>query len=83
MNTPSTIFGVQVNGNFRNENSGARTIRLKAFDGTTEGQSDDRATSFSATYLGEFEVWEDHPTDANPWSTAEVNAMEAGYRIQA
>lgn len=83
VNVPSTVFGVQVNGMFRNENSGARSIRLKAHDGVTEGQSDTRATTFDPNYVFEFEVFEDHPTDANPWSTAEVNAMEAGYRIQA
>jgi hypothetical protein len=83
VNIPSTVFGVQVNGMFRNENSGARSIRLKAHDGVTEGQSDTRATTFDPAYVFEFQVFEDHPTDANPWSTAEVNAMEAGYRIQA
>jgi hypothetical protein len=83
VNVPSTVFGVQVNGMFRLENSGARDIRLKVHDGVTEGQSVDKTPSFDPNYSYEFEVFEDHPTGAAPWSTAEVNAMEAGYRIQA
>jgi hypothetical protein len=83
VNIPSTVFAVQVNGMFRLENSGARDVRLKAHDGVTEGQSADFAPSFDPAYAYEIAVFEDHPTDANPWSTAEVNAMEAGYRIQS
>jgi hypothetical protein len=83
VNVPSTVFAVQVQAAFRNENSGARDVRLKAFDSVTEGQSGDKTPTFDPAYVFEFEVFEDHPTDANPWSTAEVNAMEAGYRVQA
>lgn len=83
VNTPSTVFGVQVQGQFRLENSGARDVRLKVTDGVTEGQSDDKVPTFDSVYVMESFLFEDHPTDANPWSVAEVNAMEAGYRIQA
>jgi len=82
VNVPSTIFAVQINGAFRNENSGARDLRLKAFDGVTEGQGANFAPTFDPAYVGEIAMFEDHPTDANPWTTAEVNAMEAGYRVQ-
>ena len=82
VNVPSTVFAVQINGMFRLENSGARDVRLKAHDGVTEGQSADFSPSFDPAYAYEIAMFEDHPTDANPWSTAEVNAMEAGYRIQ-
>jgi hypothetical protein len=82
VNVPSTVFAVQVQGAFRNENSGPRTVRLKAFDGVTEGQSADITPTFSGTYVMEDAMFEDHPTGAAPWSTAEVNAMEAGYRVQ-
>lgn len=83
VNVPSTVFAVQVQGAFRLENSGVRDVRLKATDGVTEGQSDDKQPSFDANYVMQSFLFEDHPTDANPWTTAEVNAMEAGYRIQA
>jgi hypothetical protein len=83
VNVPSTVFAVQVQGAFRNENAGARDVRLKAHDGVTEGQSVDITPTFDAAYIMESFMFEDHPTDANPWSTAEVNAMEAGYRVQA
>lgn len=82
VNVPSTVFAVQVNGRFRNENAGNRDVRLKAHDGVTEAVGIDFQPSFSANYTTEYSMFEDHPTDANPWSVAEVNAMEAGYRIQ-
>lgn len=83
VNIPSTVFAVQANGAFRLENAGLRTCRLKVHDTVTEGQGADFNPTFDATYVGEFEVFEDHPTGAAPWSTAEVNGMEAGYRIQS
>lgn len=83
VNVPSTVFAVQVQGQFRLENSGARDVRLKAHDGVTEGQSGDFQPSFDTVYSFEKFMFEDHPTGAAPWSTAEVNAMEAGYRIEA
>lgn len=83
VNTPSTVFAAQVNGMFRLEDAGARTLKLKVEDTVTEGLGADFAPTFDANYLGEFEVFEDHPTDANPWITAEINGMEAGYRIEA
>jgi hypothetical protein len=83
VNVPSTVFAVQVQGAFRLENSGNRDVRLKVTDGVTEGQSDDKQPSFDPAYVMQSFMFEDHPTGAAPWSTAEVNAMEAGYRIQA
>lgn len=83
VNVPSTVFAAQVNGMFRLENAGTRTLKLKVEDTVTEGVGADFQATFDANYLGEFAVFEDHPTGAAPWSTAEINGMEAGYRIEA
>jgi hypothetical protein len=75
-----TVYAVQVGAFAKKDSVGARDLRVVAFDGTTEGQGADNALG-AGSYRWVTEVFEDHPTDANPWTETEVNGMQAGYEI--
>jgi len=76
------IHAVAVNARAKKTEAGARTVRMVAYDGTTEGESADQYFTFG-DYFWQQALFEDHPTGAAVWTESEVNSGEFGYKIQA
>jgi len=77
----NVVLGVQVSVWARKTLAGTRALRTIAYDGTTEGEG---VPKFLGTdYVWYSDMFEDHPTDANPWTESEVNSAEFGYKVHA
>ena len=77
-----TVLGVQVGIWAKKDVAGDRLLRVLADDGVTEGEGAVLAPAASA-YTWLYSMFEDHPTDANPWTESEVNAGEFGFTVES
>lgn len=79
--TVTDVHGVSVGICSRLTEAGVMPIKAVAYDGTTEAVGADIAPVFSADYIWNDTVFEDHPSSAAAWTPAEVNAGEFGFKI--
>lgn len=75
------VLGVQVGIWSRKPAAGDREVRVLAYDGVTEAEG--AAHSPASSYSWLYDLFEDHPTDANPWTESEVNAGQFGYTVES
>lgn len=78
--TPTSILGVVVNSYVAKSDTGAKFSRPVVRSGVTDyvGSSAALATSYTARQ----DVWETDPNTAVAWTTAGVNAIEAGFEVR-
>jgi hypothetical protein len=65
----------------RKEDSGARTLRPVIRTGGSNFEGDD--ATLNQSYLATRHVWEQNPDTVADWTGTEVNAIEAGQKVQA
>lgn len=75
------VLGVQVGIWCKKTTAGDREVRTLAHDGVTEGEGAAQTPGVDYTWL--YDMFEDHPTDANPWTESEVNAGQFGYTVES
>lgn len=81
--TTDNVHAVAVNLFAAKQEAGNRDIRTLAHDGTTEGIGATELVPGVGQYLWHQEIYEDHPSGAAVWTSAEVDSGEFGYRINA
>lgn len=76
----SIVYAVTVNTVCRQDDATPLSIVLKAHSGAT---TDDGATQSvgSITFQHRWEIWEDNPDTAAPWTASEINAAQFGYEV--
>jgi hypothetical protein len=75
------IIGVQVTGAYRKDAVGARAVQQAVKSGATETYGGVDHNIPDTLYAYFTDLWILNPTTAMNWSTAEVNAMKAAYKI--
>lgn len=79
--TAGSVKGIQVINRWRKDDAGARTARRIVRVGTTNYEGADVAMSDS--FINTADVLEVNPATVAAWSISDVNALEAGYKVQA
>lgn len=79
--TAGTVHGLQVITRARKDDAGARTMRNLIRTNGTDFESGDFAMADSYQSFGE--VWDVNPDTAAAWTISDINALEAGYKVQA
>lgn len=80
--TAQNIFGIQVRGAYRQDDSTQMVARnIIKTGGTVFEGATDHYLSGSYTYYRE--IWELNPDTGVGWTSAELNALQAGTKVQA
>jgi hypothetical protein len=77
----ASIFGIQLN-NVSQKTAEADNIKMKGFlrTGSTDYE-ETTAQSLNDSYKNKQMIWEDDPSDSNPWTQAKINACEFGVEV--
>jgi hypothetical protein len=76
---PANILAVQQRVIARKDDAGARELQTELKSGTTTVQG--TSTAISTSYGALITIYETDPNTSGAWSTAAVNALEAGYKV--
>jgi hypothetical protein len=76
-----TVEGIKVVQRWRKDDAGSRTARRVIRTGATNYEGGD--VSMSDSYTTSTEVIEQNPNTTADWTIANVNGLEAGYKLQA
>lgn len=76
----SEIRGIQTVTVWRKDDAGTRSAAplIRTDGATVEGGE----VSLADSYTTNLNVWEQNPVTAAPWQPAEIDALEAGYRLK-
>jgi hypothetical protein len=74
------IYGIQVTGAYRKDDSGARQVKQGVKSGAAETYGADWSLS-EANYVYFTDQWILDPNTSANWATAAVNALSAGYNV--
>lgn len=79
--TTGTVKGIQVTNRWRKDDAGSRSARRVIRVGTTDYEGD--VVTLTDDYVSATDVIEQNPDTSAAWSIADVNALEAGYKVEA
>lgn len=76
-----SVLGVQINNRWRKDDAGSRSMRRVIRTGGSDFEGAD--VSLSDSYSSSRDLLELNPDTAAGWTIADVNALEAGYKVQS
>lgn len=77
----STVHGIQEGTRHRKDDAGSRTLRQVVRSGGTDYEGGDIAVGDSYAYT--FSIRETDPNTSAAWTGTNIDALEAGYKLQA
>jgi hypothetical protein len=78
LSTDASIFAVQVTGMYAKDDANPRTIANLIKSGSTEAVG--ATYSLGSTFTYKSTVWAINPATGSPWTVAEANAAQIGYK---
>ena len=80
--TGGTVLGIRVVNVARKDDAGTRTAVQAVRTGSTNYFAGSAySVGDNYTYYGN--IWENNPNTTSPWSSSEINGMEAGIRLES
>jgi len=79
--TAATVHGIQEGTRHRKDDAGARTLRQVVRSGGVDYEGGD--ITVLDTYSSTYSIRETNPNTAAAWTSSGIDAMEAGYKLQA
>lgn len=79
--TESSVYAVQVTGLYAKDDANPRTVANLIKSGATEAVGP--TYNLGATYTYKSTIWPINPDTGNPWSVAEANAVQIGYKTMS
>lgn len=76
-----TILGIKINAVTRKDDAGSRTVAAAVRTNSNNYFSSALSVTDGYTFLSN--IWESNPNTSSAWTSSEINAMEAGLRLES